>query len=254
MEEALDILWTYARRQAIDCNGKVVIPTINQSIAAIRLIIRLEEAKKSEERKSKSEEQKTMSEERRVKPSKNLELGYVGEEQSVMSITDYTPFKEEEEDVSPFAPFLWTDDQLPLSTEKQLSKEVPLAHEEESPYEGIPCENELPTYASSTNFTSTTSLPSLVPVVETPYHQQLKSCTKKHFKKYMKPKPFSDGKCQQTTSCKRLRIAIDRPYDGFPTKKQHPSLHYFSIGITQTELLSNVRPPPKSFELAEANL
>ena len=46
MEEALDILWTYARRQPIDCNGKVVIPTINQSIAAIRLIIRLEEAKK----------------------------------------------------------------------------------------------------------------------------------------------------------------------------------------------------------------
>ena len=42
MEEALEILWTYARRQAIDCNGKVVIPTINQSIAAIRLIIRLE--------------------------------------------------------------------------------------------------------------------------------------------------------------------------------------------------------------------
>ena len=58
MEEALDILWTYARRQPIDCNGKVVIPSINQSIAAIRLIIRLEEAKKRDERKSKSEEQK----------------------------------------------------------------------------------------------------------------------------------------------------------------------------------------------------
>ena len=47
MEEALEILWTYARRQAIDCNGKVVIPTINQSIAAIRLIIRLEGARKN---------------------------------------------------------------------------------------------------------------------------------------------------------------------------------------------------------------
>ena len=51
MEEALEILWTYARRQAIDCNGKVVIPTINQSIAAIRLIIRLEGARKNNEKK-----------------------------------------------------------------------------------------------------------------------------------------------------------------------------------------------------------
>ena len=61
--------------------------------------------------------------------------------------------------------------------------------------------------------------------------------------------PFSNGKCQPTTSCKRPYIAIDRPYDGFPTKKQHPTLHYFSIGITQADLLSNVRPPPKSLEL-----
>ena len=67
MNEALDILWTYARRQPIDCNGKVVIPSINQSIAAIRLIIRLEEAKKRDERKSKSEEQKTMRKEQRMK-------------------------------------------------------------------------------------------------------------------------------------------------------------------------------------------
>ena len=128
MEEALDILWTYARRQAIDCNGKMVIPTINQSIAAIRLIIRLEETKKSDERKSKSEEQKTMSEERRVKPSKNLELRYVGEEQSVMSVTDYTPFEEEEEEeVSPFAPFLLDKDDWSCSADNQLPKETPLS-------------------------------------------------------------------------------------------------------------------------------
>ena len=129
MNEALDILWTYARRQAIDCNGKMVIPTINQSIAAIRLIIRLEETKKSDERKSKSEEQKTMSEERRVKPSKNLELGYVGEEQSVMSVTDYTPFEEEEEEeLSPFAPFLLDKDDWSCSADNQLPKETPPFH------------------------------------------------------------------------------------------------------------------------------
>ena len=220
MEEALEILWTYARRQAIDCNGKVVIPTINQSIAAIRLIIRLEGAKKSDVRKMKSEEQKTMREEQRM----------MGEEQSVMSVTDYTPFEEEEEEeVSPFAPFLLDEDDWSCSADKQLPKETPL---------------------STIHYSlSTQKLPSLIPVAETPYHQQLKSCAKKYFSKYMITQPFSNGKCQPTTSCKRPYIAIDRPYDGFPTKKQRPTLHYFSIGITQAELLSNVRPPPKSFEL-----
>ena len=234
MEEALDILWTYARRQAIDCNGKMVIPTINQSIAAIRLIIRLEETKKSDERKSKREEQKTMSEERRVKPSKNLELGYVGEEQSVMSVTDYTPFEEEEEEeVSPFAPFLLDEDDWSCSADNQLPKETPL---------------------STIHYSlSTQKLPSLVPAAKTSYHQQLKSCTKKYFEKYMKPKPFSNGKCQQTTSCKRPYAASNRLYDGFPTKKQHPTLHDPYMGVTQADLLSNVRPPPKSFKLAETN-
>ena len=234
MEEALDILWTYARRQAIDCNGKMVIPTINQSIAAIRLIIRLEETKKSDERKSKSEEQKTMSEERRVKPSKNLELGYVGEEQSVMSVTDYTPFEEEEEEeVSPFAPFLLDEDDWSCSADNQLPKETPL---------------------STIHYSlSTQKLPTLVPAAKTSYHQQLKSCAKKYFEKYMKPKPFSNGKCQQTTSCKRPYAAGNRLYDGFPTKKQHPTLHDPYMGVTQADLLSNVRPPPKSFKLAETN-
>ena len=234
MEEALDILWTYARRQAIDCNGKMVIPTINQSIAAIRLIIRLEETKKSDERKSKSEEQKTMSEERRIKPSKTLELGYVGEEQSVMSVTDYTPFEEEEEEeVSPFAPFLLDEDDWSCSADNQLPKETPL---------------------STIHYSlSTQKLPALVPAAKTSYHQQLKSCAKKYFEKYMKPKPFSNGKCQQTTSCKRPYAAGNRLYDGFPTKKQHPTLHDPYMGVTQADLLSNVRPPPKSFKLAETN-
>ena len=224
MEEALDILWTYARRQAIDCNGKMVIPTINQSIAAIRLIIRLEGAKKSDERKSKSEEQKTMREEQRM----------MGEEQSVMSVTDYTPFEEEEEEeVSPFAPFLLDEDDWSCSADNQLPKETPL---------------------STIHYSlSTQKLPSLVPAAKTSYHQQLKSCAKKYFEKYMITQPFSNGKCQQTTSCKRPYAASNRLYDGFPTKKQHPTLHDPYMGVTQAELLSNVRPPPKSFKLAETN-
>jgi len=226
MEEALEILWTYARRQAIDCNGKVVIPTINQSIAAIRLIIRLEGARKNNEKKVKS------------KASENLELGHrreeqkvIREEQRLINVADYTAFEEEEEeeDVSPFAPFLLDEDDWSCSADNQLPKETPL---------------------STIHYSlSTQKLPSLIPVAETPYHQQLKSCAKKYFEKYMITQPFSNGKCQPTTSCKRPYITIDRPYDGFPTKKQRPTLHYFSIGITQAELLSNVRPPPKSLKL-----
>lgn len=217
MEEALDILWTYARRQPIDCNGKVVIPSINQSIAAIRLIIRLEEAKKRDERKSKSEEQKTMRKEQRM----------MGEEQSVMSVTDYTPFEEEEEEeVSPFAPFLLDEDEWSLSADNQLPKETPL---------------------SSIHYSlSTQKLPTLVPTAKAPYPEQLKSFAKKYFEKYMKPKLFPNGKCQQTTSYNRL-------YDGFPTKKQHPTLHDPYLRVIQTDLLSNVRPPPKSFKPAESN-
>jgi len=240
MEEALDILWTYARRQAIDCNGKVVIPTINQSIAAIRLIIRLEESKKSDVRKMKREEQRMMREEqgmmREEQGMMGEEQGMMGEEQSVMSVSDYTPFEEEEEEeeeVSPFAPFLLDEDDWSCSADNQLPKETPL---------------------STIHYSlSTQKLPALVPAAKTSYHQQLKSCAKKYFEKYMKPKPFSNGKCQQTTSCKRPYAASNRLYDGFPTKKQHPTLHDPYMGVTQADLLSNVRPPPKSFKLAETN-
>lgn len=58
MEEALDILWTYARREPIESNGKTIVATISQSIAAIRLIIRLEGGKQ------RSEKQKVISEKR----------------------------------------------------------------------------------------------------------------------------------------------------------------------------------------------
>ena len=67
MEEALDILWTYARREPLDNNGETIVPTVNNSIAAIRIIMRLEG---------------WGSEKRKVKPSENLELGYVGEKRA----------------------------------------------------------------------------------------------------------------------------------------------------------------------------
>ena len=67
MEEALEILWTYARREPLDSNGETIVPTINNSIAAIRIIMRLEGWE---------------SEKRKGKPSENLELGYVGEKRA----------------------------------------------------------------------------------------------------------------------------------------------------------------------------
>ena len=86
MEEALSILWTYARRQPIESNGKTIVATISQSIAAIRIIMRLEGwLQKSEGRES--EKRKMMSEERKTKLSENLELGYVEEKNKV-----YEPF------------------------------------------------------------------------------------------------------------------------------------------------------------------
>ena len=82
MEEALSILWTYARRQPIESNGKTIVATVSQSIAAIRIIMRLEGwLQKSEGRES--EERKIISKERKTKPSENLELGYVEEKNRV---------------------------------------------------------------------------------------------------------------------------------------------------------------------------
>ncbi len=82
MEEALSILWTYARRQPIESNGKTIVATISQSIAAIRIIMRLEGwLQKSEGRES--EERKMISKERKTKPSENLESGYVEEKNRV---------------------------------------------------------------------------------------------------------------------------------------------------------------------------
>ena len=57
MDEALEILWTYARREPLDNNGETVVPTINNSIAAIRIIMRLE-GWGSEKRIERSEKRK----------------------------------------------------------------------------------------------------------------------------------------------------------------------------------------------------
>ena len=69
MEEAIEILWSYARREPLDSNGETIVPTVNNSIAAIRILSRLEGWEKE-------------SEKRTVKPSEYMELGYVGEKRN----------------------------------------------------------------------------------------------------------------------------------------------------------------------------
>ena len=77
MEEAIEILWSYARREPLDSNGETIVPTVNNSIAAIRILSRLEGWEK------KSEKRSGENEDRKVKPSEYMELGYVGEKQNV---------------------------------------------------------------------------------------------------------------------------------------------------------------------------
>ena len=49
MEEAIEILWSYARREPLDSNGETIVPTVNNSIAAIRILSRLEGWEKESE-------------------------------------------------------------------------------------------------------------------------------------------------------------------------------------------------------------
>ena len=99
MEEAIQILWTYARREPINCNGKIVIPTINQSIAAIRLIIRLErweDGIKNEKQKRKNK-----------KPIQNSELHNTDDKENtnlienIETIDEYDVINEENSTIEP---------------------------------------------------------------------------------------------------------------------------------------------------------
>ena len=78
MEEALEILWTYARREPLDSNGETIVPTINNSIAAIRIIMRLEGwTMGSEKRKVNSEKRATRDLQRPIVGAKSARAEYV---------------------------------------------------------------------------------------------------------------------------------------------------------------------------------
>mgnify|MGYP000654301580 CR=1 FL=1 len=93
MEEALDILWTYARREPLDSNGETVVPTINNSIAAIRIIMRLEGwAMGSEKRKMNSEKRATSD-----KPAHGC-MGKVSKNEVGKPSTQYNTNNNDDED------------------------------------------------------------------------------------------------------------------------------------------------------------
>lgn len=99
MEEAIQILWTYARREPINCNGKIVIPTINQSIAAIRLIIRLErweEKIKNEKQKEKSKKTIQNSEFHNTDDKENTNLF-----ENIETIDEHDVINEENSTIEP---------------------------------------------------------------------------------------------------------------------------------------------------------
>ena len=96
MEEALEILWTYARREPLDSNGETVVPTINNSIAAIRIIMRLEGwAMGSEKRKMNSEKRATPAYATSDKPAHGC-MGKVSKNEVGKPFTQYNTNNDDE--------------------------------------------------------------------------------------------------------------------------------------------------------------
>ena len=96
MEEALDILWTYARREPLDSNGETVVPTINNSIAAIRIIMRLE-GWGNEKRKMNSEKRATPAYATSDKPAHGC-MGKVSKNEVGKPFTQYNTNNNDDED------------------------------------------------------------------------------------------------------------------------------------------------------------
>ena len=94
MEEALEILWTYARREPLDSNGETVVPTINNSIAAIRIIMRLE-GWGSEKRKVNSEKRATPAYAMSDKPAHGC-MGKVSKNEVGKPFTQYNTNNDDE--------------------------------------------------------------------------------------------------------------------------------------------------------------
>ena len=95
MEEALEILWTYARREPLDSNGETVVPTINNSIAAIRIIMRLE-GWGNEKRKMNSEKRATPAYATSDKPAHGC-MGKISKNEEGKPFTQYNTNNNDED-------------------------------------------------------------------------------------------------------------------------------------------------------------
>ena len=133
MEEALEILWTYARREPLDSNGETVVPTINNSIAAIRIIMRLEGwAMGSEKRKVNSEKRATHN-----KPASHRR----GEWQFAQTKFAQTKFTQTKFTQSQFAPTKYAQSQ---NTQYNTDNDTNNHNEGELPFAPTPAQHQYP--------------------------------------------------------------------------------------------------------------
>ena len=133
MEEALEILWTYARREPLDSNGETIVPTINNSIAAIRIIMRLEGwAMGSEKRKVNSEKRATHN-----KPASHRR----GEWQFAQTKFAQTKFTQTKFTQSQFAPTKYAQSQ---NTQYNTDNDTNNHNEGELPFAPTPAQHQYP--------------------------------------------------------------------------------------------------------------
>ena len=131
MEEALEILWTYARREPLDSNGETVVPTINNSIAAIRIIMRLE-GWGSEKRKVNGEKRATHN-----KPASHRR----GEWQFAQTKFAQTKFTQTKFTQSQFAPTKYAQSQ---NTQYNTDNDTNNHNEGELPFAPTPAQHQYP--------------------------------------------------------------------------------------------------------------
>ena len=180
MEEAIEILWSYARREPLDSNGETIVPSVNNSIAAIRLLSRLEGWEKE-------------SEKRTVKPSEYMELGYVGEKRN--PCWRELAARAEDTEANKVENTPYSRELVARAEDTEVCKLENAAHPQDSS-SVFPNSGEKETLLSFTR----TTLPSFTPApFHEAYYDQLTQFAYGHIKKLMITMPPQHGKSEGAT-------------------------------------------------------
>ena len=180
MEEAIEILWSYARREPLDSNGETIVPTVNNSIAAIRILSRLEGWEKE-------------SEKRTVKPSEYMELGYVGEKRN--PCWRELAARAEDTEANKVENTPYSRELVARAEDTEVCKLENAAHPQDSS-SVFPNSGEKETLLSFTR----TTLPSFTPApFHEAYYDQLTQFAYGHIKKLMITMPPQHGKSEGAT-------------------------------------------------------